>query len=70
MIANVGSVDRALRLAAGVVLIAVALFSGAGIFDAAVWKYGAVVVGTVMIATAALRFCPLYGLLGLRTCST
>ena len=70
MIANVGTMDRALRLAVGAALIALALFSGAGLFDAVAWKYGAVAIGVVMIATAALRFCPLYSLLGIRTCRT
>ncbi len=69
MIANMGTLDRVLRLAVGVVLIALALFSGAALFDAVLWKYGAVAVGIVMIGTAAMRFCPLYSLLGIRTCS-
>ncbi len=70
MSANVGTVDRALRLAAGVALIALALFGGAGPFGAAAWQYGAVAVGLVLIATAVLRLCPLYTLLGIRTCRT
>jgi len=70
MIANMGTLDRALRLAVGAALIALALFSGAGLFSAVAWKYGAVAVGAVMIATGALRFCPLYTLLGIRTCRT
>ncbi|NJM84232.1 MAG: DUF2892 domain-containing protein [Tabrizicola sp.] len=70
MMVNVGTPDRALRLAAGAVLILTALFSGATLFDAALWKYGTIAVGLVMIATGALRFCPLYALLGIRTCRT
>jgi len=70
MIANMGTVDRALRLAVGLALIAVALFSGAELFGAVAWQYGAVAVGLVMIGTAGLRFCPLYKLLGIRTCGT
>lgn len=70
MNANVGTMDRVLRLAVGVPLIALALFSRAAIFDADLWKYGAVAVGVVLIGTAALRFCPLYALLGVRTCRT
>jgi len=70
MIANMGSLDRVLRLAVGAALILLALFSGAGLFSAVAWKYGAVAVGAVMIATGALRFCPLYTLLGIRTCRT
>lgn len=65
---NVGTTDRALRALAGLVLIALALFSGFAVFDGAVLKYGAVIVGLVLIATAAMRFCPLYTVLGIRTC--
>ena len=31
-------------------------------------KYGAVVVGIVMLATSTFRFCPLYTVLGIKTC--
>jgi len=75
MIVNVGTVDRVLRLAVGVALSAVAVFSGGGMFGAGMlgmgaWKIGVFAVGAVMIATAVLRFCPLYTLLGVRTCRT
>ena len=70
MNANVGTVDRALRLAVGLALIAVAVFSGAGIVSIGLWKFGAITVGAVMIATAALRICPLYTRPGIRTCRT
>jgi hypothetical protein len=68
MKANVGTLDRALRLAAGIVLILAALFSGAGIFATAAVQYGAIAVGLVMMGTAAMRFCPMYTLLGIKTC--
>ena len=68
MIANVGTVDRVLRLVLGGVLMALALFSGLAIFDALWWKYGAVAAGAVLIATATLRFCGIYTLFGIRTC--
>ena len=68
MIANVGSLDRAIRFVFGVVLIAIALFSSWDVFDTAALKYGAVVVGVVMLATATFRFCPLYTILGVKTC--
>lgn len=68
MIANVGTTDRALRLVFGGALIAAALLSGWGVFDSALVTYGAVAVGIVMLATAAFRFCPLYTILGVRTC--
>ena len=68
MIANVGTTDRAFRLVLGVALIAAALLSGGGAFDGAALKYGAVVVGIVMLATSTFRFCPLYTVLGVKTC--
>lgn len=70
MIANVGTTDRALRLGVGALLILVALFSGWGLFAAAVVKYGVVVIGLILMATGAFRFCGLYTLLGVNTCRT
>lgn len=61
---NIGTTDRNLRLALGAILIALALL--AGMADA--WRIAALVAGAVMILTASLRICPLYTLLGLRTC--
>jgi hypothetical protein len=68
MIANVGTVDRAVRLVLGAALVAAAIFSGLAFFDGAVLKYGAVVVGLVLAVTAVVRICPLYSALGVRTC--
>lgn len=70
MKANVGTLDRGLRAALGIVLILAALFSGAALFDAALPKYAALIVGAVMLGTAAFRFCPLYTVLGIKTCRT
>ena len=61
---NIGTTDRALRLALGAILIALALL--AGLEGAA--RIAALIAGGVMIVTAAIRFCPLYTLFGLRTC--
>ncbi|MFN3279045.1 MAG: DUF2892 domain-containing protein [Paracoccus hibiscisoli] len=61
---NIGTTDRALRLALGVILIALALLAG---LDGAL-RVAALVAGAVMIVTAGIRFCPLYTLFGLRTC--
>ncbi len=67
---NVGSIDRILRAALGVVLLWLAFASGIALFDGGVMKYGAIVVGIVMLATAAVRMCPIYSILGLKTCKT
>lgn len=65
---NVGTLDRAVRLVVGVALIAIALFSGMAIFDGAVVKYGAVIVGLVLAVTGLIRSCPMYSIFGIRTC--
>jgi len=64
MKANVGGVDRAIRLVAGIALIA----WGAVGSLAAPWNYVAMGVGAVFALTALVRFCPLYPILGISTC--
>lgn len=68
--ANVGSIDRMLRAAGGVVLlVAPFLPPFAGFFAAlGLWKFAVVAAGAIMIATAAFRFCPAYRLVGISTC--
>ncbi|WP_198373807.1 YgaP family membrane protein [Roseomonas rosulenta] len=59
MSCNVGGLDRMLRIAVGLVILALGVFGPLG------W-WG--LVGLVPLATGVFRFCPAYGLLGLRTC--
>lgn len=56
---NIGSVDRALRIIAGIVLIALAATGTVGW-----WGW----LGVVPLLTGVFRFCPLYTLLGINTC--
>jgi O-antigen ligase len=58
--ANIGSADRIARFALGLILVALALTGSLG-----VWAW----IGVVPLATAFVRFCPAYALLGVRTCS-
>lgn len=67
MTRNIGTTDRAVRLVAGVVLILLPLLTGFAAASPWLW-WAALVVGAVMLATAALRSCPLYTLVGLSTC--
>jgi len=64
---NVGTLDRLFRLVLGIGLIGAAL-SGASIFGSGIVPYIAFAAGAVAIMTATLRICPLYRLLGVRTC--
>lgn len=68
MTANVGTIDRILRAALSVLLLYLAFFSGLSLFSAPLFMYGAAVVGFVMLATSTLKMCPIYSVLGLKTC--
>ncbi|MGC8202809.1 YgaP family membrane protein [Aliiroseovarius sp. PTFE2010] len=60
---NVGRTDRIIRAIIGVVLLIVFFSLAAG-----VWKWLALIVGLVLLVTAALGTCPPYSLLGINTC--
>lgn len=61
MTANIGTLDRLLRIALGVVLISL-VFVG----PQTPWGW----IGLVPLLTAGVRFCPLYRMLGIQTCKT
>lgn len=60
MKANVGGIDRILRIVLGLVLIGLTLSGTIG-----VWGW----LGVVPLATGFISFCPLYPLLGINTCA-
>ncbi len=60
MKANVGGIDRVLRIVLGLALIGLTLSGTIG-----VWGW----IGLVPLATAATGFCPLYTVLGVSTCA-
>jgi len=59
MKANIGTLDRSLRIAAGLILIVLSLFGVIGW-----WGW----LGVVPLATGLFRFCPAYRLLGISSC--
>lgn len=59
MTVNEGTIDRALRVIAGLALIILAL---TGIFSPWGW------IGVVPLATGLIGWCPLYTVLGINTC--
>ncbi len=66
MKANVGFLDRFIRIFLGVVAVAVAV---AGVVGAP-WNMVLGVVGAVMLFTGIIKFCPAYILFGINTCGT
>ena len=59
MAANVGGIDKTLRIVAGVGLLGATV---AGLLP--VWGY----IGIVPLATGLMGWCPAYSLLGIKTC--
>jgi hypothetical protein len=59
MTANVGGLDRTLRVVAGLALIGLAATGTVGM-----WGY----IGVVPLLTALIGYCPAYSLVGLNTC--
>lgn len=57
---NVGTIDRSLRIVAGLLLIGLSLSGVIGM-----WGW----IGLVPLATGIFRFCPVYTLLGIKTCN-
>jgi hypothetical protein len=56
---NSGTADRAVRIIAGIALIAMAATGTIG-----VWGY----IGVVPLLTGAIGFCPAYAIFGMNTC--
>lgn len=59
MTRNLANWDRMARLVLGALLIVLAITGMIG-----VWGY----VGAVLVATAFMNFCPLYRIVGFKTC--
>lgn len=59
MKANVGGIDRILRIALGAALIL-----WAAVLGGPAWAW----IGIVPLATGLVKFCPFYPLLGMSTC--
>jgi len=61
MAANVGGIDRVIRI-----VVAIALLSLVFVLEANVRYLG--LIGLVMLATGVFRFCPAYTIFGINTC--
>lgn len=60
---NEGTVDRIIRVVAGIALLVLAFTVIQG-----GWAIAAGIVGGVLLLTGAIGFCPLYRIFGLSTC--
>lgn len=56
---NIGTMDRAVRFIIGALLIILALSGTIG-----AWGW----LGLILVGTAFIKFCPLYRIIGFKTC--
>jgi len=66
MTTNMGKIDRGLRLVIGAALLILALATD---MIAGGWLFwAALIIGAVFVLTALVGNCPLYSIIGVRTC--
>lgn len=68
MTRNMGSIDRGVRLAVAIVLLLLAFtteFAAAGLLH---WLF--IAIAAVFLLTSIVGTCPLYSLIGVKTCRT
>ena len=68
MTKNMGTLDRGLRIAAALIMLYLAFgtaFAAAGILH---WLF--IAVAAVFLLTSAVGNCPLYSVIGIKTCRT
>ena len=68
MTTNVGTLDRMVRAAVGLILHYLVFVTGSQLFSEPVFKYGAAVIGIAMLATTLMKLCPLFAVFSLKTC--
>ncbi|MFT6088547.1 MAG: hypothetical protein ACJARC_000216 [Sulfitobacter sp.] len=68
MNANLGTIDRVIRIVLGLALIVVPLLNIPVVWTSSILSYGSIAVGLVLVATGFFRFCPVYRILGVSTC--
>ncbi len=68
MTSNLGAIDRILRLVLGVFLVSAPFIGSMALFESTIATTISVIAGAILIATSAMRFCPLYRVFGIKTC--
>lgn len=57
---NMGNIDRIARFLIGAALVIMALMGTIG-----VWGW----IGVILVATSTIKFCPIYRIIGVKTCT-
>lgn len=66
MTRNMGAIDRGIRIAAAVLLLWVAF--GTGFAAAGVLHWLLIAIAAVLLITSIIGNCPLYSVIGIKTC--
>jgi 4-hydroxybenzoate polyprenyltransferase len=66
MTKNMGAIDRGVRLAVSAILVVLAFGSALGSNPVLFWL--ALAVAAIFTMTSLVSFCPLYRIVGLKTC--
>jgi len=64
MKANLGGLDKSVRLVAGIALLLAGFLAGI----AEPWNFVAMGAGAVFSLTSSISFCPLYAIFGINSC--
>lgn len=64
MTCNVGTIERSIRIALGLILVAIGSMAELPVAGMAT----ALIAGVIALVTGVIGFCPLWALLGLNTC--
>ncbi len=67
MTINIGTADRIARIVIGLALILAPFVTGWSLFASPFWVWVSVIAGLVLMATAAVRRCPIYRVINLST---
>jgi hypothetical protein len=65
---NVGKIDRLFRLILGALLVVAPFVTSIAMLQSSTGTAISVLLGLILIATSAVRFCPIYRVLGVQTC--
>jgi hypothetical protein len=65
MSCNIGGIERTIRINLGLILLLIGYFAGLPTWGAVV----AYLLGAVALVTGAVKFCPLWLMLGINTCA-
>ena len=67
MVKNIGTTDRYIRLTAGVLMVLIPFVLNFSVYNNLIIKVTSMLVGGILIATALIRFCPIYKAAGINT---